>query len=52
MKKGQTITLCASLNFYEHLMGVADELESKGFRVLASKSALAMREKIAQTQQG
>lgn len=40
----KTITLCASVVFYEHVNEIADALEEKGFDAVVPKTAEKMRE--------
>ena len=42
-KKIKTITLCASVSFYEHAIAIANELEAAGFEVLLPDIANKMR---------
>lgn len=46
MEKGSgiTIVICASANFYEHVVQIANELEDRGTKVVIPKSAEAMRD--------
>ncbi len=37
------IVICASVNFYEHVNQIADELEKLGFEVIVPKTAVKMR---------
>ena len=37
------ITICASASFYEHVVGIAEELENSGHEVLLPKTAEFMR---------
>jgi diphthamide synthase subunit DPH2 len=45
VKKHKIIALCSSASFYERLLGIASQLEHKGYRVIVPIAARHMKER-------